>query len=80
LRALFHLPKAIGSVLIVRPNAVGSGCQVRPKTLPKKPTVLGLPPQQDLIVLGLADPDPTHFKKRLGLAAEAEPPILGLAM
>jgi hypothetical protein len=41
LGALSNLPKAIGSFLVVRPNAVGSGCQVRVKTLPKKANSVG---------------------------------------
>jgi len=48
------LLKAIGSGLAVAPNAVGSDCQVRPKTLPKGATMLGPAAQEDPIVLGLA--------------------------
>jgi len=40
---------------------------------------LGPPAQQDPILLGVAEPDPKHFKKRLGLTAQPDPSILGLA-
>jgi len=41
LRALPTLPKAIGSGLVAGCNVVGSGCQGRPRTLPKGATSLG---------------------------------------
>ena len=41
LGALPYLPKAIGSNLAAGPNAIKSGCQVRPKTLPKGANSVG---------------------------------------
>jgi hypothetical protein len=41
LRALFFLPKTTGSGLVAVPNAVGSGCQARPKTFLKGTTSVG---------------------------------------
>jgi len=66
-KALPTLPKAIWSSLIAGPNVVGSGCQARPKTLPKKATSLGPVVEQHPIVLGLPEPNPKHFKRKLGL-------------
>jgi len=69
LGVLPSLSKADGSSLAARPNVVGYGCQVRPKTLPK-----------GVIALGVAgQPDPKHFKNVLGLPVQLDPSILGLA-
>jgi len=47
----------------------GSSLTARPKT-----------PSKGVIALGVAgQPDPKHFKKVLGLAAQPDPSILGLA-
>jgi len=38
---LHTLPKAIGSGLVAGRNVVGTGCQAKPRTLPKGTTSLG---------------------------------------
>jgi len=63
------LPKAIWSSLVAGPNAVGFSCQARPKTLSKEATSLGPTVKQHPIVLSLPEPNPKHFKRRLGLTA-----------
>ena len=58
---------------------LGLAANSGPKHFQKEPTTLCPVAQQDLTVLGLADPNPKHFKKELGQAAQPDPPILGLA-
>jgi len=77
--ALPSLPKAIWSSLVAGLNAVWSGCQARPKTLPKRATSLGPAVKQHPIVLGLPEPNPKHFKKRLGLTASQTHRSWGMA-
>jgi hypothetical protein len=50
--------------------------QPDPKHFQKEPRMLGPPARQDLIVLGLVEPDPKHFKMGLGLVVQPYPMIL----
>jgi hypothetical protein len=58
---------------------LGVAAKPGPKHFQKEPIALGPPAQQDPILLGVAEPDPKHFKKRLGLTAQPDPSILDLA-
>ena len=58
---------------------LGVAAKPGPKHFQKEPIVLGPPAQQDPILLGVAELDPKHFKKRLGLPAQPDSSILGLA-
>jgi hypothetical protein len=61
------------------PNVVGYGYQAWPKHFQKVRIVLGPAIYQDPMFLSLAKTDPKHFKKELGLTAQLDPQILGLA-
>jgi hypothetical protein len=60
------------------PTLLGLAFKPGPKHFQKEPTSLGLVAQQDPIVLGLAQPNPKHFKKGVGLVAQLDPSILSL--
>jgi len=60
------------------PTLLGLAFKPGPKHFQKEPTSLGLAAQQDTIVLGLAQPNPKHFKKGVGLVAQPDPSILSL--
>jgi len=58
------------------PKTIGSGCQVKTKILSKGTTNVGpcYPARSNSIEI-----DPKHYKNRLGLPAQPNPLILGLA-
>jgi len=58
---------------------LGLAAKLDPKHFQKGLPAMGHAAQQDPIMFGLFESDPTHFKKGLGLTAQPDLPILGLA-
>ena len=65
--------------LVVRRALLDLVAKLDPKHFQEEPITLGSTTQQYPIMLGLVDLDPKHFRKRLGLTAQRDVLIMGLA-